>query len=253
MSPNASAPVAASSIEVRGLRKRFGGQVILDGVDLDVASAEMFALVGVNGAGKTTCIKTLLDFSSADGGHIRIDGIDHRQPRARAGLHFLPERFAPPHFLSGEEFLRYTARLHAEPYRPERVADVLADLELDHGVLRRPVRLYSKGMAQKLGLAGALLSGRRLLLLDEPMSGLDPRARVAVKRRLRAEREAGRTVFMTTHMLSDVQALCDRMAILHGGRCVFLGSPQACQQRFGGGDLEEAFLNCLAAEDAASG
>ena len=218
---------------------------MLDGLDLEVGAGEFYALVGVNGAGKTTCIKSLLDFCAVDGGEIRLFGEPHTAPRARARLAYLPERFLPPYYLSGRDFLDYMGRLYGRrPGADERTA-TLAALDLDPEALPRPVRQYSKGMAQKLGLAACLMSGRDLFVLDEPMSGLDPKARLLVKRRLVRLREEGRTVFFSTHMLADVEDLCDRMGVLHAGRLRFDGRPAECRERYGVESLEEAYLRCI--------
>lgn len=237
--------VRSPPIRFTGVFKAFAGRQVLRGVDLDVPDGTTVALVGINGAGKTTCIKSLLDFSSVDAGRIELSGVAHTDPRARRDLFFLPERFVPPGFLTGNDYLRHAARLHGSAEDAQRGRTAQA-LDIPEEALARPVREYSKGMVQKLGLAAAFLSQRSLLLLDEPMSGLDPRARILVKRQLESERGQGRTVLLTTHMLADAEAFCDRMAILSGGVVVFSGSPAECRQQFGGTDLEEAFLNCLA-------
>jgi ABC-2 type transport system ATP-binding protein len=118
-------------------------------------------------------------------------------------------------------------------------------LDLDPSALSKSVRDYSKGMAQKLGLAACFLSGKSLFVLDEPMSGLDPKARLLVKRHLRACRSEGRTIFISTHMLSDVEELCDRMGILHAGKLRFVGSPLECRDAYAAETLEEAYLSCI--------
>ena len=107
------------------------------------------------------------------------------------------------------------------------------------------MREYSKGMAQKLGLAACFLSGKDLFVLDEPMSGLDPKARLLVKRHLESCHAGGRTIFISTHMLSDVDELCDRMGILHDGRLRFVGTPGECREAFASDTLEEAYLSCI--------
>ena len=186
---------------------------------------ELFALVGGNGAGKTTLIKCLLDFCESDAGGIEIFGVSHRLTASRRELAFLPERFNPPHYLTGRDFLRYMGELHRGAYDEERTRRTFERLDLAVSALGRPARTYSKGMTQKLGLAACLLSGKALYVLDEPTSGLDPKARALLKRELHALRAAGRTVFFTSHALADVQEICDRMAVLHGGTLRFAGTP----------------------------
>ena len=153
---------------------------------------EFFGLVGVNGAGKTTLIKCLLDFCDADGGAIEIFGVPHRDTAARARLAYLPERFNPPFYLTGRDFLQYMLGLHRAPYDDDRVARMFGALDLEPAALDRPARAYSKGMTQKLGLAACLLSGKELYVLDEPTGGLDPKARALLKSELRRCARAGR-------------------------------------------------------------
>lgn len=223
----------------------YGQHRVLEGVDLAIDPNEYIGLVGVNGAGKTTLIKGLLDFCEIDGGGIEIFGVSHKKTEARARLAFLPERFVPPQFLTGREFLRCMTRLYGSELRPARIERVLTDLDLDPTVLSKPVRDLSKGMAQKLGLAACLLSGKDLFVLDEPMSGLDPKARAILKRYLRKLKEQGHTVFFSTHLLADVETLCDRMAVLHDGHVSYFGSPQAFRARYGTDTMEEAYLKCV--------
>lgn len=226
--------------------KRHGRQPILDGISLDLAPGECVGLAGVNGAGKTTLLKCLLDLCGVDGGSITLFGQDHRQPSARAGLAYLPERCNPPAYMNGNEYLRYLAALHGQPGDAARRAAMLAALELDPAALERPVRQLSKGMVQKLALAGCLLLDKRLFVLDEPASGLDPQARALFKRALREVRAAGAAVLMTSHALADIDELCDRIVILHAGALRFDGTAAACRARFGAADLEGAFLAAIA-------
>jgi ABC-2 type transport system ATP-binding protein len=235
----------STAIGVRDVRKRFANTSVFDGLNLEVPAGSIFALVGANGAGKTTCIKMLLDFAVADAGTITLFGDHHRRSASRSRLAFLPERFLPPHHLTGFEFLDYTARLYGNEPDRERAANAAVRLDLDPGALRRPARSYSKGMAQKLGLASCLMSGKELLILDEPMDGLDPKARLLVKSLMGELRAQGRGVFFSTHVLADAQAVCDQLAILHRGKARFSGSPRQCMARYGGQDLEQAYFNCI--------
>ncbi|NYE60465.1 ABC-2 type transport system ATP-binding protein [Duganella sp. 1224] len=226
--------------------KRYGTATVLHGVDLELRAGECFGLVGVNGAGKTSLIKCLLDFCALDGGGIDIFGQPHHRPAARQPLGFLPERFTPPYYLTGADFIRYLLTLQGLPYQPDAVAAMLAALDLDQDALKKTVRSYSKGMTQKLGLAACLLARKPLYVLDEPMSGLDPKARALLKAQLRALHRAGSTLFLTSHALADVDELCDRMAILHDGRIRFAGTPAECRARYSADTLEQAFLACIA-------
>jgi ABC-2 type transport system ATP-binding protein len=237
--------VCASALEFRAVVKSFGHHKILDGFDLNVPRGQLFGLVGQNGAGKTTLIKCLLDFCEPDSGEITISGVPCRTTAARHDLAFLPERFTPPHYLTGRDFLRYMAGLHGQSYDEGLAVDMFARLDLDPPALTRAVRTYSKGMSQKLGLCACLLSGKSLLILDEPMSGLDPKARALLKRELRRQRQQGNTVFFSSHALADVEELCDRLAVVHEGRLRFTGSPRELVAEYACTGIEEAFLACI--------
>jgi ABC-2 type transport system ATP-binding protein len=237
-------PVHAA-VRIRALAKRYGAEPALASVDLEIARGESFGLVGANGAGKTTLIKCLLDLCAADAGQIEIFGIDARRAGARAGLSYVPERFAPPHYLRGDEFLAAAAALAGGRYDAARAQRLLDELELEAGALARPVRSLSKGMTQKLGLAAGFLVERDLYVLDEPMSGLDPAARVAVKSVLRRLGAEGRTLLFTSHVLADVEELCSAMAVLDRGRVRFRGSPAELLGRYAESDLERAYIRCI--------
>lgn len=236
--------MAADAIRYADVSKTYGSVRALTRVDLVVRQGEFFGIVGENGAGKTTLIKCLLDFCEIDQGQIQIFGVASELVRARSVLAYLPERFCPPYYLTGADFLRYMAHLHGHGYDEARVREMLAQLELDPSALARLARGYSKGMAQKLALTACLMSEKKLYVLDEPASGLDPRARALLKAALRRLRADGNTVFLASHALADVEALCDRMAVIHRGALLFIGTPDALRRRYGVPDLEQAFLAC---------
>jgi len=239
------------ALRFRGVAKSFGRVAALADFTLEVPAGGAFGLVGENGAGKTTLIKCLLDFCDVDAGSIEIFGVRHRLTAARARLAFVPERFNPPFYLTGRDFLQYLARLHRVPYDESRVEAVFNALDLDPSALNRPARTYSKGMTQKLALAACLLSNKELYVLDEPTSGLDPKARALFKREVKRLRAARRTIFLTSHSLTDMAEVCDRMAVVHQGRLRFAGAPAELVRRFDARDIEQAFLACIAAAPTA--
>jgi ABC-2 type transport system ATP-binding protein len=233
------------AVRFQGVSKSYGSAKVLREIDFEIRAGDLVGLAGVNGAGKTTLIKCLLDFCEIDSGAIQIDGVGHRRPEARAGLAFLPEHFAPPHFLTGREFLDAMRKLSGRGADPSAESAVLQSLDLDPAALRKPVRAYSKGMTQKLGLAACFSSARALYVLDEPMGGLDPRARAGVKRALLQRKSEGQTVFLTAHSLADIGEICDHMAVLHNGRVAYYGPPAGLLERHGASTLENAFLRCI--------
>lgn len=234
-----------TALRFAGVTKSFGRTEVLHGISFDVQPGEFFGLVGVNGAGKTTLLKCLLDFCNISGGSIEIFGTPHHLTASRRRLGFLPERFNPPYYLTGEDFIRYVLAMQSEQYDDAEARRMLAGFDLDPGALRKPVRAYSKGMTQKLGLAACLLARKDLYVLDEPASGLDPKAHALLKARLQELKREGRTLFFTSHALADVAELSDRVAVIHDGSLRFAGTPAAFCTRFGSDSLEKAFLRCI--------
>lgn len=221
--PASGGATAESVIRTTNLTKRYGRRVGVAGLNLEVRPGEIYGFLGPNGAGKTTTIRVLFDFLRPDEGQAAVLGLDTRRHsleiRRRVG-YLAGEVAFWPH-LTGRATLAYLDSLRG-PRRAGRAgngrAGELADLlELD---LARPVRAYSRGMKQKLGLVAALSHAPDLAILDEPTLGLDPLAQLVVYRLLQTERDRGRTIFFSSHNLLEVQRLCDRVAILRQGRLV---------------------------------
>lgn len=195
------------------------------GISFEVPSGEIFGFLGPNGAGKTTTIKVLTGLIAPTSGYARLFGLDVTQPQARARMGFLPESPYVYPYLTPLEFVSLCGQLSG--LRPkvarDRALSVLTDVGIRYAA-DREVRRLSKGMLQRTGLAAALVADPELLILDEPMSGLDPVGRKEVRDLVLQERDRGRTVFFSTHILTDVQTLCDRVAILRQGRVVVSGA-----------------------------
>ena len=241
-------------LEVRGLSKSYHGVPVLRAVDLSIRAGEFFGFAGINGAGKSTLLKCLLDFCHYESGEIRIHGESSRRPRARARVAFLPERFIPPYYLTGGDFLRMMSAMRGIPYSRARAEEMLEKLDLAREALSKPARSFSKGMTQKLGLAACFLSGRDFYVLDEPMSGLDPKARALVKRQFREMRAAGATLFFTSHMLADIEEICETVSVLHDGEIKYAGPPAGMREKHAAaGTLEDAYLHLIGETPAATG
>ncbi|MDD9901657.1 MAG: ABC transporter ATP-binding protein [Alphaproteobacteria bacterium] len=238
-----SADVAAISVE--DVAADYGAGPVVSGVSFTVKSGEVFGLMGLNGAGKTTLIKIMLGLMEASAGQARLFGNDTLHAKAKSKIAYLPEKFEPPPFLTGMEFIRFSLDLYKRPYVAADVLEAADRLQLARDALSRRVNTYSKGMRQKTGLMGTWLTGCPLLILDEPMSGLDPRARVRVKDEIMACREKGMTVFLSSHILADMDEICDRVAVIHNGQQVFTGTPSAMKADTGQDYLERAFLHVI--------
>jgi ABC-2 type transport system ATP-binding protein len=237
------------ALKIEQLNQSYENHPVLIDVNLSINQGEYIGLVGVNGAGKTTLIKSVLDFISIKTGSIEIFGQSHRKTSSRQSLSFLPEKFLPPYYLTGKDFLAYMAELNRVELKESNIAEIFKVLDLELSALKKSVRHYSKGMAQKLGLASCFLSQRPMLLFDEPMSGLDPKARAYLKRHLTRLKETGRTLFFSTHLLADVESICDRIVVLHNGRICFNGSPFECCEQYSADSLEDAYLECIGVKD----
>jgi len=218
-------------IQIGGLCKDYrvgfwGRRVtVLRDLTLAVQAGETFGYLGPNGAGKSTTIKLLLGLIQPTAGDGQVLGFSLGDPVARRHIGFLPENPSFYEYLTGEEFLTYCGRLLGmrRGRLREQTPALLAEVGLDRAA-RQQIRKYSKGMVQRLGLAQALLGDPKLLILDEPTSGLDPIGRKEVRDLILRQRAAGRTVFFSTHILPDVEMICDRVGILVGGRLVRSGS-----------------------------
>lgn len=234
-----------NAIDIVGVDAGYGRGAVISDISIDVRVGETFGLIGLNGAGKTTLIKTLLGLKEPQNGTLHVMGQKAGGGNAQKQLAFLPERFDPAWFLNAYEFIDFTLSLYGRKVSRADV-DVLAEkLGLNKAFLPKRAQTYSKGMRQKLGLMTTFLTGCPLLILDEPMSGLDPLARALVKDLLLEAREQGRTAFLCSHILSDMEELCDRIAILHGGRIVFTGKPADLLAQTGQAQLERAFLSLI--------
>jgi ABC-2 type transport system ATP-binding protein len=220
----------APAIAARGLRVVYRPGVFqrprvgLAGLDLEVGGNEVFGYVGANGAGKTTTIKALVGLLEPDAGTAEILGRPSADPAARAELGYAPENPYFYEYLTARETLDFYARLFgiARAERRRRAGELLEAVGLSAAADRR-VRQFSKGMVQRLGLAQAMVNDPRVLILDEPMTGLDPVGRHDVRRIILDLTARGKTVFFSSHILSDVEALCDRAAIVHDGALVSCG------------------------------
>ncbi len=229
-------------------RRRLMGQEVaaLTGVSFEVSQGEVCAFLGPNGAGKTTSISLLMGFLYADSGQIRVLGFEPGDIRAKKQIGFVPENFAFYKFLNAEKLLRFHAALAgADPVLASTlIPELLAKVKLQdfHGL---KIGRYSRGMVQRLGIAQALLSDPQLLVMDEPTSGLDPAGRKEVRDLISSLKAAGKTIFLSSHILSEVEQICDRVIIIDRGKLVRAGS---MEELLGAGDRVEIIADRLPQE-----
>jgi ABC-2 type transport system ATP-binding protein len=231
-------------VEYRSRELRQSVKLALRGLDLEVRAGEIFGFLGPNGAGKTTTMNVLLGYVQPTDGTASLFGIDVRQPIARQRIGYLPELTYYYKFLTAQELLRFYAKIFGIPRAEteKRIASLLKLVELEHAA-RRPIKSYSKGMQQRVGLAQALINNPDLLILDEPTSGLDPLGRMKVREIIQRLKNEGKTVFFSSHELGEVETVCDRVAIVHEGEVKAVGTVAEVSAGFD--NLEKAFLKVV--------
>jgi ABC-2 type transport system ATP-binding protein len=231
-------PPVAPALAISDLRKRYTRIEALRGVDLEVAPGELFGLLGPNGAGKSTLVKIACGLVRPSQGRAEIDGAPVGSPAAHAALGYLAELFRFPDWLTAEELLTLHQSLAGSSGGPAERAELLSLVGLTEAAGRR-IGAMSKGMQQRLGIAQAMVGSPRLLLLDEPTSALDPAGRRTVRGLLEELRSRDVAVLLNSHLLSEVELVCDRVAIISRGAVVAAGTP-AELSRPGGIEVETA-------------
>jgi ABC-2 type transport system ATP-binding protein len=233
-----------NAIEVHGVNKSYGPDFSLHDVNLNVESGKIFALLGPNGAGKTTLVKLMLSLMHADQGSIQMNGLDSENPASRKGTIFIPEKFSffPYYTVRGVlEFYGTMKGLSGDELHAQinSAMDVLGITELKD----RKLQTLSKGQMQRAGLASILIGENQLLILDEPFSGLDPIGMRDLKDILKKQKALGKTIFLNSHILSEMEMLCDDIAVLNKGELLFKGTVQSVISQ--GKTLEDFFYQLV--------
>jgi len=214
----------------RSLRQRIEA---VKGLSFTVEKGEIFGFVGPNGAGKSTTIKILMGLIFADKGEARLLDLPCTCPKARAKVGFVPEQPVLYDHLTGEEFLYFTGELYGLPKKiyKKKAIELLERVGLKE-VKNLRLRQYSKGMQQRLVIAQALIGDPTLIIMDEPLSGLDPIGRMEIIDLIRSLKQQGKTIFFSSHILHDVESVCDRVALMVKGELKFLGKPDNIEKTF---------------------
>jgi ABC-2 type transport system ATP-binding protein len=237
-------------IEIKGLSKEYRSGFTgnkrfsaVDNLDLAVGAGEIYGFLGPNGAGKTTTLKIIMGFLRATSGKVLLFGEDASHWKVRERVGFLPENPNIYPYLTGRQALYIIGKYFSMPHK--RIVKRIDELSCELGMERElilPIRKHSRGMAQRIGLAQALINEPDLILLDEPMNGLDPIGRKMFREAILRQREAGRTVFFSSHILSDIEMICTRIGLLNRGRIVLEQPMSEILNRPDGKKLEEIFM-----------
>ncbi len=226
-------------LSFKDIKKRFNKTTVLAGINLAIKEGEIFGLLGVNGAGKTTLIRCLLKSLKINGGSIFFKGAPLKSEDIHKNIGFLPENFLPPQNLKAVEFLKILSwGLDSKP----DIANILLEKVGLKDQENKYIKTYSRGMIQRLGLAGALLKDPQLIVLDEPTLGLDPLGQQYVLDLLADLNKKGKTIFFSSHILSQIEKVCTRIGIIHAGKMRYIGRVREIVAKHRAQSLEEAFL-----------
>lgn len=229
-------------LKIKNLTKKYGDKCAVDDLTLEIGRGEICAFIGHNGAGKTTTLKAAMGILAFDSGEITIDGISIVEDpiRAKSITAYIPDNPELYDYLSGSKYLAFVADVYGvSAAERSRIIDSLAEKLGIKGDLAAPIGTYSHGMKQKLALIAAWLHSPKLIIMDEPFVGLDPRASHTLKGMMREHCERGGSIFFSTHVLDVAEKLCDKVAIIKGGKLIVTGSMDEVR---GDASLEEVFL-----------
>jgi ABC-2 type transport system ATP-binding protein len=231
-------------IQVQDVTKSYGVDFSLTNVSLTVQKGKIFALLGPNGAGKTTLVKLMLNLLHSDSGHISINGFDVNDKNSRMGLAFIPEKFNFFPFYTAEGVLEFFGNMKGlvGTELKTQVKHALAELQITD-LAKRKLSKMSKGQVQRVGLASILIGNNDLIVLDEPFSGLDPIGMRDLKEIIRKLKEQGKTLFINSHILLEMEQLCDEFAILNKGQLLHVGSVSAVLEQ--GKTLDDFFYETV--------
>lgn len=232
-----------SEITISNISKWYGtekkGKFSVKDLNISIKKGSVFGFLGPNGAGKTTTIKMIVGLAKPTSGHIKIAGGSPDDISVKQKIGFMPESPSFYLYLTGREFLEFVSSLFAIKNNNDKIDELLKSVEL-FDAANRQVRTYSKGMLQRLGLAQALINDPEILFLDEPLDGLDPLGRAEIKKIILALKAKNKTIFLNSHILSDVAELCDYVGIIDKGTLLIMDTPANITR--GHRDLEEAFV-----------
>ena len=235
-----------NALSISNLSYSVSNNHILKALNLQIPESSYFAIAGVNGAGKSTLIRLILDLirpSKAD--ELKIFGQQNQGKACRDQLAYLPEKFDVRKSVTGWQYLQFIASIYKMRLDKNIACELAEKLDFSVDRLGSKIGSYSKGMVQKLGLISCFILDRRLLILDEPLSGLDPKARYHFKQLMQEEKSKRKTILYSTHMLADAEEISDQFGILHQGEMKFIGKPSDCMHKYKAESLEQAYMHCI--------
>lgn len=220
-------------IEIAGVKKSYGDVFSLKDVTLNIEHGKIFALLGLNGAGKTTLVKLILNLLNTDQGHIKINGIDSSEHLARLGVGFIPEKFSFFNYYTVYGALSFFGKMKGVPAADlhGQIEDSLKEFNIED-LKNKQLKTLSKGQLQRVGLCHLLIGDNQLLILDEPFSGLDPLGMRELKEFIRKQKMLGKTVFLNSHILSEMELICDEIAIIHKGEIIVRNSVATILEKY---------------------
>ncbi len=234
-----------NEIVISHLSKTYGDKKkvhVVSDLSLTIKKGSVFGFIGPNGAGKTSTIKMLVGLSHPTSGTITIAGGAPGDMEVHQKMGFMPETPLFYQYLTGEEFLDFVASLFKLSNKKDKIENILKEVNLTHAKDKR-IKTYSKGMLQRLGLAQAMINDPDILFLDEPLDGLDPLGRAEIKKIILALKKENKTIFINTHILGDVEEICDIVGIIDNGKLLRVDSPASISK--GHRDLEDAFVHII--------
>ncbi len=235
-----------NALSISNLSYSVSNNHILTALNLQIPEGSYFAIAGINGAGKSTLIRLILDLvRPAKVDELTIFGQQNQGKASRDQLAYLPEKFDVRKSVNGWQYLQFIASIYKIRLNRNTACELAEKLDFPVDRLKSKTGSYSKGMIQKLGLISCFILDRRLLILDEPLSGLDPKARYHFKQLMQEEKSKHRTILYSTHMLADAEEISDQFGILHQGEMKFVGTPQSCLEVYRSETLEQAYMKCI--------
>ena len=233
-------------LEIKNICKNFKEKRVLDHINLNIRQGEICGLIGLNGMGKTTLIKVILNLIDQDLGDCFIYGEKNTTPKSRENLFYLPEKFQPSLNLTVQEF--FNIFIDKKNITTQLLKDFCNKLDLNQQFLTKKIGTLSKGTVQKIGLIASMIEDKKLIILDEPMSGLDPLARINLKNALLEYKNKGNSIFFSSHILVDLDEICDNIAILHNTKIIYYGTPKNLKSKYNETSLERAFIKEIGGE-----